>query len=70
MVNAHLRPVKPLRCVEGVRCCEKGIREAGRRDRGAESRWMGAGGVVVSLSQLVDESSCAGWEVLRWSLSA
>ena len=70
MVNAHLRPVKPLWWGGWIRCCEKGIREAYRQREEAESRCMGAGGVVVSLSQWWIGSSCAGWEVLRWSLSA
>lgn len=37
-VNAHLRPVKPLWWEERVKCCEKEIREADRRDEEAESR--------------------------------
>ena len=36
--DAHLRRGKPLRWEEWVGCCERGFREAGRRDEGAESR--------------------------------
>ena len=50
-MNAHLRPAKPLRLEERVGWCENGIREPDRRNGEAESRWMGAGGGVVSLSQ-------------------
>ena len=51
VLDGHLRRGKPLRWEEWVGSCEVATREANRREEGAESRWMGRGGFVVSLSQ-------------------
>ena len=50
-LDGHLRRGKPLRWEECAGSCVRGIREANRQEEGAESRWIGRGGFVVSLSQ-------------------
>ena len=71
VVDGHLRRGKPLWWEEWVGCCVRATREANRREEGAESRWIGHGGGCGELVAIMGNgSSCAGWEVLRWSLSA